>query len=56
MADARFFRATGPFALGDLASLAEARLVGGDPHAEITGVGPLDRAERDQITFIDNAK
>jgi UDP-3-O-[3-hydroxymyristoyl] glucosamine N-acyltransferase len=56
MADARFFRAAGPFALGDLASLAEARLVGGDPHAEITDVGPLDRAERDQITFLDNAK
>ena len=31
MADARFFRPCGPFALGELAALAEARLRGGDP-------------------------
>ncbi len=39
MADARFFRAAGPFTLGALASLAEARLIGGDPDAPITDVG-----------------
>ena len=56
MADARFFRAAGPFALGDLAALADARLSGGDPRAEISDVGALDRAGRDQITFLDNPK
>jgi len=56
MVDARFFRTAGPFTLGALAALARARLTGGDPNALITGVGPLDRAGRDQITFLDNAR
>jgi UDP-3-O-[3-hydroxymyristoyl] glucosamine N-acyltransferase len=56
MVDGRFFRTAGPFTLGALAVLAEARLTGGDPNALITDVAPLDRAGRDQITFLDNAK
>ena len=56
MADGRFYRPAGPFTLGALAALAEARLVGGEPGTLITDVGPLDRATRDQITFLDNAR
>ena len=56
MADARFFRTAGRFSLGALASLAEARLVGGDPDAVITDVAPLEHAARDQIAFLDNTR
>jgi UDP-3-O-[3-hydroxymyristoyl] glucosamine N-acyltransferase len=56
MADARFFRAAGPFRLGALALLAEAELVGGDTEALIRDVGSLDRAAPDEITFLDNRK
>ena len=56
MADPRFFRPAGRFALGALASLAEARLVGGDPQREIADVAPLESAGRDQVTFLDNAR
>lgn len=56
MADARFFRAAGRFTLRALASLADARLIGGDPDALITDVSPLERATRDQITFLDNTR
>jgi UDP-3-O-[3-hydroxymyristoyl] glucosamine N-acyltransferase len=54
--DPRFFRAAGPFTLGALAALADARLEGGDPDALIADVAPLDRAGRDQLTFLDNPK
>jgi len=56
MVDARFFRTARPFTLGALAAVAQARLVGGDPDAPITDVAPLDRAARDQISFLDNTK
>jgi UDP-3-O-[3-hydroxymyristoyl] glucosamine N-acyltransferase len=56
MVDARFFRTAGPFTLGALAAVADARLIGGDPAALIADVGPLDHAARDQITFLDNAR
>jgi UDP-3-O-[3-hydroxymyristoyl] glucosamine N-acyltransferase len=56
MADARFFRPSGRFALGALATLAEARLVGGDPCLEISDVAPLESAGRDQIAFLDNTR
>ena len=56
MADARFFRAAGPFPLGALATLAGAELIGGDPAALIGDVGPLDRAGPNQITFLDNPR
>ena len=56
MADPRFFRAEGPFLLGELADLAEARLVGGDPAAPICDVAPLETAGPDQLTFLDNPR
>jgi UDP-3-O-[3-hydroxymyristoyl] glucosamine N-acyltransferase len=56
MADARFFTPCGPFALGELAALAEAQLSGGDPDLPIHDVAPLDHADRSQITFLDNLR
>ncbi len=56
MADARFFRAAGGVSLGALATLAEARLIGGDPDATITDVAPLEQAARDQIAFLDHIR
>jgi UDP-3-O-[3-hydroxymyristoyl] glucosamine N-acyltransferase len=56
VADARFFRAGGPFTLGALAALAKARLLGGDPQQAIAEVAPLEHAGPDQITFLDNAR
>jgi UDP-3-O-[3-hydroxymyristoyl] glucosamine N-acyltransferase len=56
MADARFYRIAGPFALGDLAVLAGAELVGGDAARSIRDVAPIETADRDQITFLDNRR
>ena len=57
MADPRFFKRAGPFALGDLASRSGAQLL--DPgHAErlIADVAPLETAGPDDLTFLDNRK
>lgn len=56
MADQRFFRLCGPFSLAELASLADARLIGGDPARPIVDVATLDLAGDGQATFLDNAK
>ena len=56
MADGRFFVPRGPFALGELATLAEARLCGGDPDQPIRDVASLADALSDQITFLDNPR
>jgi UDP-3-O-[3-hydroxymyristoyl] glucosamine N-acyltransferase len=56
MGDARFFRPAGPFALGALAELAEARLEAGDPASLIEDVAPLERAGPAHLTFLDNAR
>jgi UDP-3-O-[3-hydroxymyristoyl] glucosamine N-acyltransferase len=56
MADGRFFVPGGPFVLGELASLAQARLCGGDPAQPIRDIASLADAAGDQITFLDNPK
>ncbi|MGH6944779.1 MAG: UDP-3-O-(3-hydroxymyristoyl)glucosamine N-acyltransferase [Geminicoccaceae bacterium] len=56
MADARFFLPRGPFALGEIATLAKAELRGGDPARLIHDVGPIETADERQITFLENAK
>lgn len=56
MTDARFFLARGPFALGELAMVADATLAGGDPSLKIHDVAPLDAAGPGQITFLDNRR
>jgi UDP-3-O-[3-hydroxymyristoyl] glucosamine N-acyltransferase len=56
MADGRFFVPRGPFALGELAAIADARLCGGDPDLPIRDIASLADAARDQITFLDNPR
>lgn len=56
MADQRFFRLCGPFSLAELASLADARLEGGDPARMIIDVATLDLAGDGNVTFLDNSK
>lgn len=56
MADPRFFRRSGPFALAELASSIGARLVGGEPEATIRDVAPLDRAAPDEVSFFDHQR
>ncbi len=56
MADQRFFRLCGPFSLAELASLADARLEGGDPSRLISDVATLDIAAGGHVTFLDNPK
>jgi len=56
MADPRFFTPLGPFPLGALARLADARLEGGDPDRAIADVATLEDASGDQLTFLDNPR
>jgi len=57
MADRRFFRLAGSFELGHLAGLTGSTL--SDPSragVKITDVAPLDIAEREHLSFLDNKK
>ncbi len=57
MADNRFFKIAGPFKLGEVARLADARPGGDfDPERRMTDVAPLDRAGPDDISFLDNRR
>ncbi len=57
MADPRFFTRAGPFRLRELADVAGARLSeGADPEMQISDVAPLDGAERDHVSFLDNRR
>ncbi len=56
MADPRFFRARGPFALAEVARLAGAELQGGDPAGLISDVAPLEEAGEGELAFLDNRK
>jgi UDP-3-O-[3-hydroxymyristoyl] glucosamine N-acyltransferase len=55
MADPRFFTNHGPFSLGQIADIAQAKLAqGADPELQIRDVAPLDLAAGDAVSFIDN--
>ena len=57
MADPRFFTVSGPFTLGELASIAKADLApGADPDLRLEDVAPLDQATGRHISFLDNRK
>ena len=57
MADPRFFDRSGPFTLAELAEISGAPLSeGSDPGRVIHDVAPLERAEPDQLSFLDNPK
>jgi len=55
MADRRFFTASGPFTLGQLAEIAGAELTpGADADQRFHDVAPLDRAGPRDVSFLDN--
>ena len=57
MADTRFFTVAGPFTLGELAALTKAELAPtADPSLSLVDVAPLDRADSQHISFLDNRK
>lgn len=52
--DARFFRRAGPHSLATLAQAAGLDVAGGTPERLIHGVGPLQAAGAEEISFLDN--
>ena len=57
MADPRFISARGPYALAELAEAAEAELkTGADGSIRIVDIAPLDAAESNTISFLDNKR
>jgi UDP-3-O-[3-hydroxymyristoyl] glucosamine N-acyltransferase len=55
-ADARFHPAGPPLSLGELASVAGGELLAGDPDRRMSGVGPLDGAGPQDVSFLDNRR
>jgi UDP-3-O-[3-hydroxymyristoyl] glucosamine N-acyltransferase len=55
-ADPRFHQAGPPLTLAEAASIAGGELRGGDPARRVVGVGPLDAAGADDISFLDNRR
>jgi UDP-3-O-[3-hydroxymyristoyl] glucosamine N-acyltransferase len=57
MADPRFFTRQGPFTLAVLAEYTGCRLADGmDPERHVSDVAPLDRADAEHVSFLDNPK
>lgn len=54
MADPKFFDNAGPFSLAQLATIAEAEIVNGQPETQFDDVAPLQSADADKICFLDN--
>lgn len=55
-ADPRFFRAGAALTLAEAAAAAGGELVGGDPQLLVNGVGPLDGAGPEAVSFLDNRR
>lgn len=55
-ADPRFHPAGPPLTLGEAAALVGGELRGGDPARLVTGVGPLQAAGPEEISFLDNRR
>jgi UDP-3-O-[3-hydroxymyristoyl] glucosamine N-acyltransferase len=57
MADARFFTASGPLTLAQIAEIAGATIgEGGDPRRRFTGVATLETAGAEHVGFLDNRR
>ena len=57
MADARFYTASGPLTLAQMAEIAGATIGGGgDPKRRFTDVAALETAGADDVSFLDNRK
>ncbi len=55
-ADPRFHRAGAALTLAEAAAAAGGELVGGDPARLVSGVGPLDGARPQDVSFLDNRR
>ena len=55
-ADPRFHRAGPPLTLAEAARIADGELVGGDPAQQVSGVGPLQAAGPEEVSFLDNRR
>ena len=55
-ADPRFFPAGPKLTLAEAAAAAGGELVGGDPAAIVAGVGPLQAAGPDEVSFLENKR
>ncbi|MGG5809513.1 UDP-3-O-(3-hydroxymyristoyl)glucosamine N-acyltransferase [Falsiroseomonas sp. CW058] len=55
-ADPRFHPAGPPLTLAELAEAAGGELRGGDPARRFSGVGPLDGAGPEEVTFLENRR
>jgi UDP-3-O-[3-hydroxymyristoyl] glucosamine N-acyltransferase len=57
MADARFYKASGPLTLAQMAEIAEASIApGGDPSRRFDDVAALETAGPAEVSFLDNRK
>lgn len=57
MVDSRFFASAGPFKLREIAEIADAELAGNaDPGQSYSDVAPLDRAGRQDVSFLENKR
>ncbi len=56
MPDSRFFNRSGPFTLGEIASVSGAELYKGDSGRIIQDLAPLDQAGPESISFFDNIR
>lgn len=56
MADPKFFAKSGEYSLQQLADVAQADIVRGDPSMVLKDVAPLDQAGAGEISFFDNLK
>ncbi|HEX2116776.1 MAG TPA: UDP-3-O-(3-hydroxymyristoyl)glucosamine N-acyltransferase [Alphaproteobacteria bacterium] len=57
MADARFYTASGPLTLSQIAEIAGATIApGGDPQRRFVDVGALETAGAEDVSFLDNRK
>lgn len=55
-ADPRFHPAGPPLTLAEVAAVAGGELRGGDPGRRLSGVGPLQSAGPDEVSFLDNRR
>jgi UDP-3-O-[3-hydroxymyristoyl] glucosamine N-acyltransferase len=56
MADSRFFHRTGPYTLGEIASITGATIERGSADLIVNDIAPLDLAGPGQLSFLDNVR
>jgi UDP-3-O-[3-hydroxymyristoyl] glucosamine N-acyltransferase len=54
--DSRFYEVAGPLPASDIAELAGAQIVRGDPTRRVSSVASVEKAEREDLTFLESAE